>query len=608
MTTTASPLLSLWEHVYGDLSGQLCAFSAIRPAPGAKDLNEERQKFFRWPAEASKAEEWLQSEAAAGREVYQSAGLFTKWKRSKDTATDVTALWCDIDGGHTPANCPPTALIATSPGRLQGRWRLTRAIPPREAEQLNRRLIQACDGDPAGWDTTKLLRVVGTPNNKYPDRPTVLLSYVHDQAYTPEELDRLLPPLTAAPRAAHTTDDSEDEDEPPVVGMDRALWQGKQPAIRKDTGAVDDSGTLWHIACDAEEHGATLPLIAWVFENRDTALDINKYTKRPEMYLSQARKVIDRDKRPDPVVDLGGILDDDDPCAGATASLQAEVKYWKGRALQAEGMAEELRAVQIDSLKLRRNTHIKTVAPVAEALVAELCSAKSRGAAHSDGSYTVSRYLLSENSGRAKDTVTTQLDWLAERGFIKKQTLPVWRKVVEQATGLVVDRPSREIRVTPIGEPRDLARNLAAYAPPPEAEPKTHGGKRLRCPDHPGASLIHTTLCGDCGKVLDSDATLSRQDAAIDAQPTTNGAGARRGEGGSTPIRQDDVIEDAPGTAPPRRQDDVIGKQRAGDPVDGWHDCNAGCGKRIRYDGVCSWCDERLGGYGTRGGAEEVRV
>ncbi len=59
---------------------------------------------------------------------------------------------------------------------------------------MNRRLALVMGGDQSGWDLTQLLRPPGTHNHKYEDTPLIVLREMRDEAYDPEDLDRLLPP------------------------------------------------------------------------------------------------------------------------------------------------------------------------------------------------------------------------------------------------------------------------------------------------------------------------------------------------------------------------------------------------------------------------------
>jgi hypothetical protein len=90
--------------------------------------------------------------------------------RSRYHFEEVGANTLRIEGEGLPR---PTAILESSPGRLQMWWRLDSEVAPEIGEELNRRLAYAMGADKSGWDLTELLRVPGTRNHKYPERPTV---------------------------------------------------------------------------------------------------------------------------------------------------------------------------------------------------------------------------------------------------------------------------------------------------------------------------------------------------------------------------------------------------------------------------------------------------
>lgn len=84
-------------------------------------------------------------------------------------------------GGLTPDNRPKYHVYL----------RLTRPVPPEELERLNRGLKSFIDGDK--WDCTTLLRVPGTRNHKYPNKPLVIIERLATSYIDPDEMARLFP-------------------------------------------------------------------------------------------------------------------------------------------------------------------------------------------------------------------------------------------------------------------------------------------------------------------------------------------------------------------------------------------------------------------------------
>ena len=200
---------TLWRNLFeGSLGGYLGLFSAVRPASGAS-LFDCRSAYFEYPNRLREAEEWCLGCSGEGREVYFCAHLLTKRRRIQEHAAPVLSLWADADGSCLPDYVPePTAVVETSPGRHHLFWRLSRPLPPCDAEVLNRRLSRAIGADPSGWDLGQLLRPPGTRNRKYrPASPVRLLKLTWNR-YHPRGLDLALPPeevREATPRSERPT-------------------------------------------------------------------------------------------------------------------------------------------------------------------------------------------------------------------------------------------------------------------------------------------------------------------------------------------------------------------------------------------------------------------
>ncbi|HEX5848237.1 MAG TPA: DNA-primase RepB domain-containing protein, partial [Rubrobacter sp.] len=123
-------------------------------------------------------------------------------RRRKENAAPVVALWADADGPIPPGAPEPTAIVQTSPGHAHLFWRLRSPVAPREAEELNRRLLAKVGADRSGWDLSQLLRPPGTLNRKYEGTPKVrLLELDQETSYHPRELEMALPRSGVAPVA-----------------------------------------------------------------------------------------------------------------------------------------------------------------------------------------------------------------------------------------------------------------------------------------------------------------------------------------------------------------------------------------------------------------------
>jgi hypothetical protein len=170
--------LELWEHLFEDLEGYLVTFTGKqsgRPNARPNELDDTRQRSWRWPAEREDAAAHLEAESREGRDAYFSVHLFRRpGTRKAESAAEILTLWVDGDGAQVPEDWPqPTAVVESSPGRQHFYWRLTQPIEPEKAAQLNRRLCYGMGGDRGKWCLGTVLRAPGTFNYKR-ERPTLV--------------------------------------------------------------------------------------------------------------------------------------------------------------------------------------------------------------------------------------------------------------------------------------------------------------------------------------------------------------------------------------------------------------------------------------------------
>jgi hypothetical protein len=271
--------LKLWRHLFGGQSGILAVFSGKRRSENEIDKGSAKTRYFEYPAKAEAAFSHALKESESGRDAYFCAHLLTARRRTKENAVPVLALWGESDGAEVPMNgLAPTALVESSPGHFHVYYRLSTAIPPEFAEDLNKRLALEIGADPSGFDLTQLLRVPGTVNHKYPDAPVVrILELNGGHAYSPRELEEALPEI-AMKREPQGREVSE---EPPVVLDEQALrvWRGEEPKF-KENGTVDRSASLVKIGRAVYDAGGNRPVIEAALEERDRTLGWKKYTGR----------------------------------------------------------------------------------------------------------------------------------------------------------------------------------------------------------------------------------------------------------------------------------------------------------------------------------------
>jgi len=155
--------LKFFEMLFGTAKGYVCFATTDPRAPKATFI----QKFFEWPKESLKAENWI-LKVEPNHNVYFCATLFEKQERKKENCLPTNLLWADLDSVNPDTlEIPAPIVIQSSPGRWQALWRMTTQVPPIQAQEYSRRIAYTVGADKSGWDITQLLRIPLTTNFKY---------------------------------------------------------------------------------------------------------------------------------------------------------------------------------------------------------------------------------------------------------------------------------------------------------------------------------------------------------------------------------------------------------------------------------------------------------
>ncbi|MGH9469708.1 MAG: DNA-primase RepB domain-containing protein [Terriglobia bacterium] len=129
---------------------------------------------------------WLRYLNATGSDVYVSLNTFKEHARgrTKEDLKEIRHLYLDLDkdaarkleairqDNAVPA---PNYVLNTSPGKFQVIWRVE-GIDQDQAEAMLRTLAQRFGGDPAATDSTRVFRLPGFNNKKYPENFQVTVS------------------------------------------------------------------------------------------------------------------------------------------------------------------------------------------------------------------------------------------------------------------------------------------------------------------------------------------------------------------------------------------------------------------------------------------------
>lgn len=143
------------------------------PAKLARDPNKRKESWNESPA-FKLPEDWKAIRAHIEQhwddDLYFTPMVFSRKRRASEYARATSRLWADLDEADPREVDPllhPTIAWETSPGRYAAVWCM-RSTRPETTERggENHRLTIAVGADPSGWDTTQLLRVPGSANNK----------------------------------------------------------------------------------------------------------------------------------------------------------------------------------------------------------------------------------------------------------------------------------------------------------------------------------------------------------------------------------------------------------------------------------------------------------
>lgn len=120
-------------------------------------------------------------DAALG-DIYFCPNIFREGRRRRELVLPSRWLYADLDeifpydiAKQHGRVLKPTTSWESSPKRYQALWLLDRALNPEEHDDVNQKLTYQLGADKGGWDITQVLRVPGTLNHKYEEKPEVKL-------------------------------------------------------------------------------------------------------------------------------------------------------------------------------------------------------------------------------------------------------------------------------------------------------------------------------------------------------------------------------------------------------------------------------------------------
>lgn len=216
--------------------------------------------------------DWLRQNPPKEKDIYWCPAPFSDAKRDEQYTKPVNMFWSDIDDGSID-KVKPSVLWESSPGRHHGLWYIDSTLEADEAGDISRTLTHYIGADPGGWDCTQVLRIPGTYNHKYDDKPEVKLLSNNKKEY---DVNRLAKKISYVP-GEHSVEKLELEEadyEETVERLSRDKKLAKViEATQMDADGYDRSEMIFKLSCQLAERGVEPDDIYTIMKNSD----FNKY-------------------------------------------------------------------------------------------------------------------------------------------------------------------------------------------------------------------------------------------------------------------------------------------------------------------------------------------
>lgn len=165
----------------------------------------------RWFATAQEAAAYALALDSQHWDAYFGTASRRQGGGKKADVVRLYSLWADVDYKHFKSDdealvvlngfeLPPSYLVASG-GGIQAYWLLAQPLDAApatvaHAEALMLRLYQRLGGLDKVQDVSRIMRVPGTRNQKYPEKPLVTLELAApERRYTLDQFEQVLPPL-----------------------------------------------------------------------------------------------------------------------------------------------------------------------------------------------------------------------------------------------------------------------------------------------------------------------------------------------------------------------------------------------------------------------------
>ena len=195
-------------------------------------------------------------------DVYFAPNIFSDTHRRKQHTLPGVWLYADLDEVDPASitDLKPTIAWATSRGRYQCMWNLTRPLPPAKLARLNQLTTYYTKADKGGWGLTKVLRVPGSISTKHGYNFGVKILWDDGPVYKPVDLLGIV--KSAASSAPADATPPSPLPKLPKVTASRILRRRKPNAkarklYKAKVARGDRSARLWELECLLLRAGCT---------------------------------------------------------------------------------------------------------------------------------------------------------------------------------------------------------------------------------------------------------------------------------------------------------------------------------------------------------------
>ena len=228
-----------------------------------------------------------------GYDVYFSPVVFDG-TRTEARATGSNWAWSDLDAVDPRDIVPrPTIAWESSPGRYQALWAVG-STTATTASHLSKQLAYTLGADKGCWNVSRVLRIPGSINHKYPGKPTVTLLWADGPVYTSQTLTEHLQEVPDEATPAKTIPEQEEGRSATellysyqVSPRAESLLSSSAQEVKKS----DRSRRIFELMCHLAEAGMTATEIATVAKSSPW----NKFKGRQrewEILVKEARKAL----------------------------------------------------------------------------------------------------------------------------------------------------------------------------------------------------------------------------------------------------------------------------------------------------------------------------